>query len=184
MQGKTSTAHRTRSGTSEGASTAHRGRLRLLTAPNVPNARCKARCQTLTASALRVLRDSTVRSQAIQPSLVIFVFFPQKLLVKTADEHQVECEVCPAGKYSGSTDLLCQRCDDPVRTVPNGLRTACECAQQHYNIANGRWRCFESDYLQTSSQSNPAVDCDACPPCADCPGADVPPQLRPGFRAV
>jgi hypothetical protein len=99
-----------------------------------------------------------------------------------ADDHQVECELCPAGKYSSSTDLQCLTCEDPTRMVPNGLRTDCECARQHYNSSSNRWRCFDSDW--TDGRYGSSVHCDACPPCAECLGADFPPQLKPGFRAV
>lgn len=99
-----------------------------------------------------------------------------------ADEHQVECEVCPAGKYSGSADLQCESCSGSA-TVPNGQRTACECAQQHYNSTRNRWRCFDSDYLQLSAHSDSDEHCEECPPCAVCAGDDAPPQLKPGFRA-
>eukprot|EP01043_Picozoa_sp_COSAG02_P041756 COSAG02_NODE_3490_length_6660_cov_5.207285_2_plen_732_part_00 len=103
-----------------------------------------------------------------------------------ADAEQVKCVLCPAGKYSGDADLQCLTCEDPRRMIPNDGRTDCECAPQHYNSTSKIWRCFDSEFWSDSGalQRDSSSQCDECPPCAACQGAQSTPQLKPGFRAV
>lgn len=103
-----------------------------------------------------------------------------------ADAEQVECVPCPAGKYSGDADPQCSTCEDPRRMVPNGGRTDCECAPQHYNSSSKVWRCFDSEFWSDAVviHEDSSTQCDECPACAVCQGADALPQLKPGFRAV
>jgi hypothetical protein len=70
--------------------------------------------------------------------------------------------------------------------VPNSGRTDCECAPQHYNSTSKIWRCFDSEFWSNGGavQRDSSLQCDECPPCAACQGADAAPQLKPGFRAV